>query len=85
MKLESSDILPKIDNTVVAIVTIVVLPRLTDPLILNFEIKKKKTKIETLVALKRNCLVWLFLNNIFFHFLKHLFLLSQRACRKSPL
>lgn len=36
MKLESSDILPKIDNTVVAIVTIVVLPRLTDPLILNF-------------------------------------------------
>lgn len=36
MKLESSDILPKIDNTVVAMVTIVVLPRLTDPLILNF-------------------------------------------------
>lgn len=36
MKLESSAILPKIDNTVVAIVTIVVLPRLTDPLILNF-------------------------------------------------
>ena len=33
MKLGSSDILPKIDNTVVAIV---VLPRLTDPLILNF-------------------------------------------------
>lgn len=27
MKLESSDILPKIDNTVVAMVTIVVLPR----------------------------------------------------------
>ena len=36
MKVESCDILPKIDNTVVAMVTIVVLPRLTDPLILNF-------------------------------------------------
>lgn len=36
MKLESCDILPKIDSTVVAIVTIVVLPRLTDPVILNF-------------------------------------------------
>ena len=37
-------------------------------LFLNFEIKISKTKIETLVALKRNCLVWLFLNNIFFFF-----------------
>ena len=110
MKVESCDISPKLDNTVVAMVTIVVLPRnrslnfkfrvsnvtrdiqklcffslVYSELFLNFEIKISKTKIETVVALKRNCLVWLFLNSIFFHFLKHLFLLSQKACRKSPL
>ena len=52
MKLESSDILPKIDNTVVAIVTIVVLPRLTDPLILNFVFLKLPEIFKSFVSVR---------------------------------
>ena len=99
MKLESCDILPKIDSTVVAMVTIVALPRNRS---LNFKLRvskvtrdiqkfsscslvclhacrrllfpllhekfQKRQKLKHLFTflLKRNCLVWLFLNNIFF-------------------